>query len=90
MLRAGYRGSCARAISTPPYNIELVFEEIVANIVSRGAADCREVDVRTMEGRKRLTVKVSRAGRERRSDGRASQVTRDSIPIAMGRENTLQ
>ena len=57
MLRAGYRGSCARAVSTPRYNIELVFEEIVANIVSDGAADGREVD---------------------------------SIPIAMGRENTLQ
>jgi hypothetical protein len=70
VLRAGYRGSCARAVSSPRYNIELVFEEIVANIVSHGAADGREVDVHTMEGRNRLSVKVSRAGRERRSDGR--------------------
>jgi len=34
------------------YNAELVFEEIVANIVNHGAADGREVDVRcTLEPR---------------------------------------
>jgi serine/threonine-protein kinase RsbW len=36
----------------PRYNAELVFEEIVANIVNYGAADGRELDVRvTLESR---------------------------------------
>ena len=41
-----------RLDGAPRYNTELVFEELVANIVSHGAADGREVDVRfTLEPR---------------------------------------
>jgi serine/threonine-protein kinase RsbW len=36
----------ARLEAAPRYNVELVFEEIVANIVSHGAVDGREPDVR--------------------------------------------
>ncbi|GAC1453150.1 MAG: hypothetical protein PVS2B3_07370 [Steroidobacteraceae bacterium] len=39
------------------YNTELVFEELVANIVSHGAADGRELDVRvTLETRAEVII----------------------------------
>jgi serine/threonine-protein kinase RsbW len=42
----------ARLEPVPRYNAELIFEEIVANIINHGAPDGRELDVRvTLESR---------------------------------------